>query len=193
MDFLENYNLSGEELKIFKYPNPILNQVAQEVTVFDEHVITLVKNMLYTMYMAPGIGLAAPQVGKSLRIFVMDVDYEREKITLPDGQEDYTLKNFNPKVFINPVFSNQKGEVLYEEGCLSLPGIFEKVKRWEQVNVTYQDLTGETKQLEAQGLLSICLQHENDHLDGIVFIERLSLLKKKLLSKKFLKSQLIRS
>jgi len=141
------------------------------------------------MYNAPGIGLAAPQVGVSKRLFVLDIWFEREKITHADGSEEYRLSDFNPMVFINPVFKNKSGEVIHEEGCLSVPGIYENVKRAEFVTVEFCDLQGNELLLEADELLSICLQHENDHLDGIVFIERLSLIKRQLLEKKFLKTQ----
>ena len=129
--FLENYQMEGEQLKIYTYPANVLKKVAKPVENFDENLKTLVKNMLYTMYKAPGIGLAAPQVGESLRIFVMDVDFSREEVTRSDGSNEYQYKDMNPRVFINPVIKNKKGEVLYEEGCLSVPGIYEEVKRAE--------------------------------------------------------------
>ncbi len=187
LDFLDNYNLEGKQLDIFKYPSPILKKVAKPVDVFDEHLLQLVKDMLFTMYHAPGIGLAAPQVGVSLRLFVLDIWYDREKITKADGTEEFKLSNFKPMVVINPIFKNKSGEILYEEGCLSVPGVYEEVKRAEQIVLEYHDLKGNKQTLEADELLSVCLQHENDHLDGIVFIERLSLLKKQLIQKKLLK------
>ena len=189
MNFLEDYQLEGNKLEIVKYPNPVLKKVAAPVTEFDDELRTLVKDMLYTMYKAPGLGLAAPQVGKSLRLFVMDTDYKREEIEDAQGNETYNLSEFSPKVIINPIFRDHEGEMLYEEGCLSLPGIFENVRRPEKVTVEYQDMWGNKHTEEAHGLYAVCLQHENDHLDGIVFLERLSLLKKNLLRKKFLKSQ----
>lgn len=188
-NFLENYTLEGELLPIFTYPAPVLKQVAKPVTEFNDELQALVKNMLFTMYHAPGIGLAAPQVGVSLRFFVLDIWFDREKVTLADGSEEYRLSEFNPMVFCNPVFKNKKGEIIHEEGCLSVPGIYEDVKRAEFVTVEYQDMFGNHQTLEADELLSVCLQHENDHLDGIVFIERLSMLKRQLLEKKFLKAQ----
>jgi peptide deformylase len=187
--FLDNYKLEGQTLEIFTYPAPVLKKIAGPVTEFNEELHTLAKNMLFTMYHAPGIGLAAPQVGVSIRMFVLDIWFEREKITLADGSEEFRLSDFQPMVVINPVFKNKKGEVIHEEGCLSVPGIYEDVKRAELVTMEYQDLHGNSHELEADELLSICLQHENDHLDGIVFIERLSLLKRQLLEKKFLKQQ----
>lgn len=186
-NLLENYKLEGESLTIFTYPAPILKKVAEPVTEFNDELKTFVKNMLYTMYTAPGIGLAAPQVGKSIRVFVMDIDYDREEVTLADGTTDYRLSNFNPKVLINPVFKQKIGEQICEEGCLSLPGIYEEVKRAESLVVEYQDLDGNHLSEEIHEFRAVCMQHENDHLDGIVFIDRLSLLKKNLLEKKFLK------
>lgn len=188
-NFLENYKLEGEKLQIFTYPAPILKKVAKPVVDFNDELHLLIKNMLFTMYHAPGIGLAAPQVGVSQRLFVLDIWYDREKITHADGTEEFRLSEFNPMVFINPVFKNKSGEIIHEEGCLSVPGIYEDVKRAELVTVEFQDMFGDRHEIEADELLSVCLQHENDHLDGIVFIERLSFLKKQLLEKKFLKQQ----
>jgi len=188
-NFLENYKLEGEKLEIFTYPAPILKKVAKPVIEFNDELHALIKNMLYTMYHAPGIGLAAPQVGVSQRFFVLDIWYDREKITHADGREEFRLSEFSPMVFINPVFKNKSGEIIHEEGCLSVPGIYEDVKRAEFVTVEFQDMFGNHHEIEADELLSVCLQHENDHLDGIVFIERLSFLKKQLLEKKFLKQQ----
>jgi peptide deformylase len=188
-NFLENYRLEGKILEIVKYPAPILKKVAEPVTEFNGDLLEIIKNMLFTMYHAPGIGLAAPQVGVSKRFFVLDIWYDREKVTLHDGTEEFRFSNFSPKVFINPKFVNKSGEMLFEEGCLSVPGIYEEVKRAELVTMIYQDLNGETHTLEADELLSVCLQHENDHLDGVVFVERLSLLKRQFIQKKILKKQ----
>ena len=185
----ENYELKGEELPISKYPDPVLSKKAAEVTEFTPALEELVRNMLYTMYNAPGIGLAAPQVGESLRLFVLDVDYEREIITNSSGEEEERMSGFNPLVFINPVITGTSGSTTFEEGCLSLPGIYEEVKRFQTVNVKYQDLKGQTHELEADDMLSICIQHENDHLEGIVFIERLSNLKKTFYKKKLTKEK----
>ena len=188
-NFLENYELVGTKLPIFTYPAPILKKVAAPVTEFNDELRALIKDMLFTMYHAPGIGLAAPQVGVSQRLFVMDIGFEREKITLPDGSTEFRYSDFQPMAIINPVFKNKTGEIIHEEGCLSVPGVYEDVKRAEFVTVDYQDMFGNPQSLDADELLSVCLQHENDHLDGIVFIERLSFLKKQLIEKKFLKKQ----
>jgi len=189
LSFLENYKLEGELLEIHEFPDPILKKMAKEVTIFDDNLAKTVKNMLYTMYNAPGLGLAAPQIGLSQRFFVMDIDYDREKVTNSEGEEETRLSAFNPRVFINPKLSNHQGEIFYEEGCLSVPGIYEKVKRSQSISVVYQDLQGKVKALEATDLLSICIQHETDHLDGIVFLERLSLMKRKFIKKQFLKDR----
>ncbi|EQC43270.1 peptide deformylase [Bacteriovorax sp. Seq25_V] len=189
MNILENYTLEGELLPIFTMPAPVLKQVAKPVEVFDEDLKKLCKDMLYTMYHAPGIGLAAPQVGKSIRLFVMDIDYNREEITKADGSKDFALSDFQPKIFINPVIEKISGEILYEEGCLSVPGIYEEVSRSEHIKIKYQDINGDHHEMEAHELLSVCIQHENDHLDGIVFLERLSTLKRNFLTKKYLKAK----
>ena len=186
---LIDYRLEGELLKIFTYPSPVLKKVAQEVTEFDDELQTLCLNLLYTMYNAPVIGLASPQVGVSKRIFVMDIDFKREEITRADGTSEFIITNFNPQIFINPIFFEKNGSMLNEEGCLSFPGLFEKVNRAQTVKVEYNDIEGNKHQLDCDELLSICVQHENDHLDGIVFIDRLSLLKKNMLLKKYKKKK----
>ena len=189
-DFLTDYSLEGELLQIATFPDPVLKKKAQPVDEFNENLATLAKDMLYTMYKTPGVGLAAPQVSKSVRLFVMDIDYDREEITSSDqSKTEYRLSNFNPRVFINPVILKKDGDFVYEEGCLSVPGIFEEVHRAEHVVIEYYDLNGKKHVMEAAGLLSVCIQHENDHLDGIVFLERLSMLKRNLLTKKYLKSR----
>lgn len=188
-ELLNNYKLEGTELAIFKYPSAVLKKVATDVTKFDDELHTLCKNMLFTMYSAPGIGLAAPQIGKSLRIFVIDTNYKREEITLADESIEYRPHSFKPQIFINPVIKEKEGEILYEEGCLSLPDVYEEVKRAESIVLEYYDLDGNKQALAAKETLAVCIQHENDHLDGIVFIDRLSLLKRNLLRKKFLKKK----
>jgi len=186
---IENYEFKGELLPIVTYPDPVLSTVAKPVTEFNQELELLVKNMLYTMYHAPGIGLAAPQIGKSIRLFVMDVDYDREEVTNAAGKTEMRYTNFNPLVLINPVIKGSGDKILYEEGCLSVPGVYEEVKRFSHIHVEYQDLKGEKHTMEAEELFAICLQHENDHLDGIVFIERLSNLKKQFYKKKLMKEK----
>jgi peptide deformylase len=184
---LENYELEGQLLEILTYPSPILTKVAEPVTQFDAELKELCMNMIYTMYDAPGIGLAAPQIGIGKRIFVVDVNYSKEEVS--EDSEEYTLENLAPMIFINPVLKDFEGEIIYQEGCLSLPDIYEDVKRYENLNIEYQDSDGNPQSLAASELLSICLQHENDHLDGIVFLDRLSLIKKKFLKKKLIKAK----
>lgn len=188
--FKDNIEFSSSELlPIITLPNPILKKVATPVNDDIENLHSFINNMLFTMYCSPGIGLAAPQVGVSKRLFVMDIDYDREEITKADGTTEFHISNTNPLVFINPIIEKIDGEIVYQEGCLSVPGIYEDVKRIENIIVHYEDIAGNKQSINASGLLSVCIQHENDHLDGIVFLERLSLLKKNLLTKKFLKSQ----
>ncbi len=184
---LENYQLKGELLSIHTYPDPVLTKVAEEVTEFNQELKDLCLDMLYTMYNAPGIGLAAPQIGISKRIFVIDVDYNREETS--EGSGEYNLSNFNPKIFINPKIESKEGETTYQEGCLSLPGVYEDVKRFDHIVVSYQDTDGNNQSIDAKELLGICIQHENDHLDGIVFIDRLSPLKKNFFKKKLIKAK----
>lgn len=183
----QDYKFEGSILNIYTYPDPVLTKVAEEVTIFDDHLKELCKNMLYTMYHAPGIGLAAPQIGLSKRIFVIDVDYFREEKI--EGSEEYEYGDFNPKILINPKIIEKSGETKYQEGCLSLPGVYEDVKRFREIKVDYQDTDGNKHSLDADELLSICIQHENDHLDGIVFIDRLSNLKKSFFKKKLTKAK----
>ncbi len=189
LKYLDNYKLEGSKLPIYTYPAPVLKKIATPVTEFNDDLRKVCLDMLFTMYHAPGIGLAAPQIGISKRFFVMDIWYDREEVTNAEGNVEHRLSNFKPIVIINPVFKNKSGEILYEEGCLSVPGIYEEVKRASLVTLDYQDMWGKHHTIEADELLAVCLQHENDHLDGIVFIERLSLLKKQLLEKKYLKNQ----
>ncbi len=186
---MENYKLQGEELPILTYPDPVLSQVARPVETFNKELEVLVKNMLFTMYNAPGIGLAAPQIGQSLRLFVLDVDYERETVTNSSGREEERLSGFRPMVFINPTITSKSGSTTFEEGCLSVPGVYEEVKRAETIHVKFQNVKGEFQELEASDMLAICIQHENDHLDGVVFLERLSNLKKNFYKKKIMKEK----
>jgi peptide deformylase len=188
-NFLENYELNGEKLNIVAYPSPVLAKVAAPVTNFDDELKTIVKNMLFTMYNAPGIGLAAPQINNSLRFFVIDIDYTREEVVDSEGNKTYKLNNFNPQLFINPKITVKNGTIVHEEGCLSLPGYFEEITRAETIILEYQDIDGNQQTKEATELEAICIQHEFDHLEGIVFIDHISLLKKKLIRKKLIKEK----
>lgn len=148
-------------LPILRYPDPRLHTKALPVTVMDDTIRRLVADMAETMYEAPGIGLAATQVDVHKRVVVIDVSEDRSALM----------------AFINPEIIERDGEQVCEEGCLSVPGIYEKVTRAERVKVKALNEHGEPFELEAHGLLAVCIQHEIDHLDGKVFVEYLSPLK----------------
>lgn len=162
-------------LRICHYPDPVLKQKAVPVTVFDAALRQLAGDMLDTMYAAPGVGLAAPQVGISRRLIVLDCSPK-------DGDRQ-------PLVAVNPEILTRQGECCEEEGCLSVPEYYAKVVRSEQVRVRFQELDGTLREVEADGLWAICFQHEIDHLDGILFVDRLSPLKRGLFRKKYQKIQ----
>ena len=160
-------------LRIHHYPDPVLKQKAMPVTAFDEELRRLTGDMLDTMYAAPGVGLAAPQVGVSWRLIVLDC----------------SAKDAGPQplVAVNPEILAGDGESCEEEGCLSVPEYYASVPRYSRVRVRFQDLAGNSRELEAEGLWAICFQHEIDHLDGILFVDRLSPLKRSIFRKKYLK------
>ena len=166
-------------LHICTYPEEILRQRAQPITEIDEEVVKLVDHMVETMYSAPGIGLAATQVGVAKQLLVADIAPRRPESELI--------------VLINPEIVAAEGEVLFEEGCLSVPDYQAEVKRHERITVRGLNLKGEEVEIEAEGLLAIVLQHEIDHLNGLLFIDRLSRLKRDLykrrLRKKLAKEQ----
>ncbi len=155
-------------LKIVKYGDPVLRKKTAPVTEITDDIIQLAEDMLETMYAAPGVGLAGPQVGVSLQICVIDV--------VPEGKK-------NPIVLINPKVLSGEDKVELEEGCLSFPKIYEKVKRWNKVRVEYVDLKGNLKEVEVEGFLAKAFQHEIDHLNGKVFIDYLPDWKRKLVEK----------
>jgi peptide deformylase len=160
-------------LDIVKYGDPVLTQRANEVTEFDENLRKLVDNMFETMYGAPGVGLAAPQIGLLKRLFVMDCSSGRNQK--------------QKVVLINPVIETEEGEQVGEEGCLSFPGIFVQVTRPQRVVVRAQDTDGSTFTLDIMDLEARCVAHETDHLDGELFIEYLSPLKRDLTKRKIKK------
>lgn len=153
-------------LDIYIYPHPILSKVAEPVTEFDDALRELVENMAETMYEGLGVGLAAPQVGISRRLFVVDVSAPDEPSTL--------------KAYINPVVIKKDSPVVWNEGCLSLPGLYRDVKTFEHVIIEAQDVHGEKFREEANGLRAVALLHEFSHLEGSVFVDRLPPLKKKM-------------
>ncbi|MFU8802799.1 MAG: peptide deformylase [Bradymonadaceae bacterium] len=160
-------------LDIVLYPSDILNVRCAPVDTVDGGIRQLVDDMAETMYDAPGIGLAAPQIGVDKRITVIDVAHRDEEKDL--------------HVFINPEIIDREGKILWEEGCLSIPGIYEKVQRSEKVVVRALDRDGNPFELEAEEILAVALQHEIDHLDGVLFLDHLSHLKRRLALKRYKK------
>ena len=148
-------------LPILRFPDPRLKKIAAPVTKIDDSIRCLIADMAETMYEAPGIGLAATQVDVHKQVVVIDVSEDRNDLL----------------ALINPRLENFQGQQEGEEGCLSVPGIFEKVERAERVTVHYQDADGQERTLVAEGLLAVCIQHELDHLNGMVFVDHLSQLK----------------
>lgn len=148
-------------LNILHYPDERLHTVAQPITQFDAALQRQINDMAETMYAAPGIGLAATQVDFHYRLVVIDISENKDDLL----------------VLINPEIIERDGITTYEEGCLSVPGIYEEVERAERLKVKALDAQGQPFELEADGLLAICIQHEIDHLDGKVFVEKLSRLK----------------
>ncbi len=165
----------GKIHEVVKYPNPVLAKRGEPVTVFDGKLKKLVDEMFDSMYAAQGIGLAAPQISISKRIAIVDVSFQK-------NSEDKV-------VLINPEIVDRNGRQVEEEGCLSLPEIREKVARAEWVKVKAQDVTGKWVEVEGEELLARALQHEIDHLDGVLFIDHLSRLKRDLVLRKIKKLQ----
>lgn len=165
-------------LDILKYPDPFLKTKAKPVTKVDDETKKLIGDMIETMYAARGIGLAATQVGVNKRVAVLDV---------PDC-EDYQ-KGKNLFAIINPEIVSHEGEIKYEEGCLSVPGFTAEVKRFSGIVVAGLDKDGNAIEINAGGLLAIALQHEIDHLNGVLFIDRLSKLKREMIKRKIKKAR----
>ena len=164
-------------LSILEYPDPRLRTRAQPVVAFDAALSKLIDDMLATMYAAPGIGLAATQVDVHKRVIVIDVSEDKS----------------DPKVFINPEILAREGKATSEEGCLSVPGIFDDVERAARVRVRTHDRAGATLEQELDGLLAVCLQHEMDHLEGKLFVDYLSDVKRERIRKKLEKERKERS
>ena len=160
--------------KILIEPDPILRKKSEILEKVDDELRKLLDDMLETMYSAPGIGLAAVQVGILKRLIVIDISKEQEKK--------------NPLFLINPeIISKSENTSTYEEGCLSLPGHFAEIERPAECQIEYIDYEGKKKEIKASGLLSTCIQHEVDHLNGVLFIDYLSKLKKDMIVKKLVK------
>lgn len=155
-------------LNILQFPDPRLRTRARKVTKFDVNLKTLVSDMFETMYEAPGIGLAATQVDVHKRLLVMDISEDKNE----------------PKVLINPEILESEGEEDMDEGCLSVPGYYEMVRRADWVHIRAQDTDGEFFEIKAEGLESVCIQHEMDHLEGKLFVDYISSLKRDRIRKK---------
>tara|TARA_B100000029_G_scaffold509778_1_gene599707 strand:+ start:1551 stop:2081 length:531 start_codon:yes stop_codon:yes gene_type:complete len=164
--------------EILTEPNKILRQKSLVVEKVDSELQKLMDDMLETMYAAPGIGLAAIQVGVPKRVIVLDIaQKEKEQVK-------------NPMYFVNPeIINKSKNNSTYEEGCLSVPGQFAEIDRPDQCHIKYLDYHGQPKEIKAQGMLATCIQHEMDHLEGILFIDYLSKLKKTMIIKKLSKQK----
>ena len=162
-------------LKIVKYPEPVLHEVGKPVTEFNAELKQLVENMFETMYAAKGVGLAAPQVAVSNRVFVMDCS----------GGEDQSQK----LALINPEILHVEGEQIGEEGCLSFPGIYSQIQRNMRAVIRAQDVSGNRFELDGTELTARCILHETDHCDGIVFLDRMTVLKREMAKRKIKKLQ----
>lgn len=165
--------------KILTFPDPILREVSSDVQTFDENLQILVEDMLETMYAANGIGLAAPQIGVLQRVVVIDTRQKDEEGARYHYEEMTELEKSisQPMVLINPKVIQGEGKTTYEEGCLSVPGFYETVERYQKIEVSTLDVMGKEIRFQADGLLAICIQHEMDHLMGKLFIDRLSFIK----------------
>jgi peptide deformylase len=157
------------EYKVRIYGDPVLRENTDIITDFDSNLSDTGNSMIETMYVGNGIGLAAPQVGLSKKIVVIDTSF---------GEDTHSAIQL-----INPEIVKTEGECILEEGCLSIPGIYEEIARPEKIKVHYYDINGNEQSLEADGLLARVIQHELDHLDGVLFVDRLSTIKRSLLAK----------
>ena len=165
--------------RIYETPDPVLRQISKPVETFDAALKTLVEDMFETMYDAPGIGLAAVQVGEPIRLLVIDLQESEE-----EGGEAVR----DPKVFINPeILWHSDSEVPYTEGCLSVPEQYAEVMRPDRIRARWRDVEGNSFEEEINGLLAVVLQHEMDHLNGVLFIDHLSRLKRDMVLKKLAK------
>ncbi|MGM0574622.1 MAG: peptide deformylase [Myxococcota bacterium] len=162
-------------LPLVIYPDAILKRRSADVTELDQGMVDFAEAMAETMYVSSGVGLAAPQVARNVRLITLDVEQEDDRRGL------LTL--------VNPVIVDSHGRTTWEEGCLSFPGISAEVRRRDQIHVQAFDLQGHELDFEAEGLLSICIQHELDHLNGVTFLDRLSPVKRKLVTRQYLKQR----
>ena len=164
-------------LSIVEVPDPLLSQRAEEVDDVTEEIRTLIDDMADTMYAAPGVGLAAPQVGMALRIIVADIDLATEDVPASGEEEEDRRELY---VVVNPEIIEREGTCVFEEGCLSCPDVTIDVERDERVVVSGLDYDGDPTELEASGFPAVVLQHEIDHLDGVTLVDRMGSLKRRL-------------
>ena len=191
------------KLKIFTFPDVVLAKKAAPIERVERTYFKLADDMLETMYEAPGVGLAANQVGVLERFIVVDTEYvtldpedEKEAAQIPEAMKNgaelingQVVTGKKPLILINPKIILKEGQITTEEGCLSVPKYYADVLRAEKIKVQYQTIDGIEKVLSADGLLAVCLQHEMDHLEGTLFIDRLSQLKKEFAKKKLLRAR----
>lgn len=177
--------------KIITLPDPRLRMKSENVAVFDAELKQLADDMLETMVWAKGIGLAAVQIAVLKRIIIIDIGDLSDEEKYLEGDEE-TEKRLaerksvsNPEIYVNPEIIKGEGEILYEEGCLSVPGVYAEVKRKETLKLRYQDLSGKTYEVETHGLRSIVLQHEMDHMEGVVFPDRLGQMQRMMIINKY--------
>lgn len=161
------------KLSILEFPDPRLRKTASPISNIDDDLRTLIDDMFETMYAAPGIGLAATQVNVHKRLLIADVSADQTE----------------PHAFINPEIIEKDGEIVTEEGCLSVPGYYEEVQRAEHIRVRFENRDGEQVEMEAEGLLAVCVQHEADHLDGKLFVDYLSEAKRQQIRKRLVKDR----
>lgn len=167
------YRRGMSQLKVYTFPDPVLREKSKPVKQITSSIEELVKSMFETMVVENGIGLAAPQVGEKLRVIVLDVP-----IVDPDDPDNDKKRRPDPVAMINPEIISGEGLIQFEEGCLSCPEIAVFVDRQEQIRVKYLDVSGRPLTLEAAGLKAVCIQHEIDHLNGVLLVDRLSRLKR---------------
>lgn len=163
-------------LEVIKYPNKSLRKKSKNIECFDSKLHTLLDDMYDTMIAQKGVGLAAIQVGIPLKALIVNIPREDEKQYKQDLLE-----------VINPTFKSLKGQIIWNEGCLSVPGFYEEVQRYDDIELEYFNRFGEIQNLNAKSFLAVALQHENDHLDGVLFVDRLSILKRKKFEKELKK------
>ncbi len=187
------------KLKIYTFPDVILTHKAVPISRVEKSYFKLADDMLETMYHAPGIGLAANQVGILERILVLDTEYDFEELEegqeLLPGQEVVAggiITGKKPEIIINPEIIKKEGKITLSEGCLSVPEYNAEVVRAEKIKLQYTNIDGLTRTLDAEGLLAVCIQHEMDHLDGKLFIDRLSPLKKEFARKRLRQDRVLR-